>query len=169
MRGRVRRGFLKSYILKLLGEGEKSGYDLMQTISQETGFWIPSAGSMYPLLQSLEEAGLIGFRTEDRRKIYFLTDKGKLALSEVSEAREQMRRSLEQTSQVFEKVFGADRFEDHRHHRHLGDHVPEEIRRRFALLHRAFDENRQLDADTDTRQKIVHLLDQVLALLDRSV
>jgi DNA-binding PadR family transcriptional regulator len=169
MRGRVRRGFLKSYILKLLGEGEKSGYDLMQTISQETGFWRPSAGSMYPLLQSLEEAGLVGFRTEDRRKTYFLTDKGKLAMSEVSEAREQMRRSIEQSSQVFEKVFGAEKF-GHHHHRHrLGDHVPEDIRRRLAVLHRALDENPTLDADTNTRQGIVNLLDQMLALLGKGV
>ena len=155
MRGRVRRGFLKSYILKLLGEGERSGYDLMQTIREETGFWRPSAGSMYPLLQSLEEAGLIDFRTEDRKKVYFLTDKGKRALNEVSEAREQMRRSIEQSSQVFEKVFGAETFEGHRHHHHLGDHVPEDIRRRFVSLHRALHENRVLDADTDTREKIV--------------
>lgn len=167
MRGRVRRGFLKSYILKLLGEGEKSGYDLMQIISQETGFWKPSAGSMYPLLQSLEEAKLIDFRTEDRKKMYFLTDKGRLALAEVTQAREQMRRSIDQSSQVFEKVFGAESIEGYRHHHHLGDHVPRDIRERFAALHRALHESRQLSADADARQKIVSLFDQVLALLNR--
>lgn len=165
MRGKVRRGFLKSYILKLLGEGEKSGYDLMQTISQETGFWKPSAGSTYPLLQSLEEAKLIDFRTEDRKKVYFLTDEGRLALDEVTEAREQMRRSMDQSSQVFEKVFGAESLDGaHRHHR-LGDHVPCEIRKRFGELHRAL--HRTKDLDDSVQEGILSLLDQVIALLDR--
>lgn len=163
MRGRVRRGFLKSYILKLLSEGEKSGYDLIQTISQETGFWKPSAGSMYPLLQSLEEAKLIDFRTEDRRKVYYLTDRGRLALDEVTDAREQMRRSIDQSSQVFERVFGPDSLDSVRGSHRLGDHVPRDIRKRFYELHRTLHQVKTIDSQV--QQDVASLLDQIIALL----
>lgn len=160
MRGKVRRGFLKSYILKLLSEGEKSGYDLMQTISSETGFWRPSSGSIYPLLQSLQETGLIDYRTEERKKIFFLTERGRLASDQVTEAREQMRRSLEQSSHVFERVFGTEGPE--RSH-HLGDRVSQEVRSRFVHLHRALHAVNELDADTE--HKVTSLMDQIIKLL----
>lgn len=160
MRGRVRRGFLKSYILKLLSEGERSGYDLMQTISSETGFWRPSSGSIYPLLQSLQETGLIDYRTEDRKKMFFLTEKGRLASDQVTEAREQMRRSLEQSAQVFERVFGPEGSEEGPH---LGDRVPREIRSRFGRIHCALHATNELDADTAHR--VATLMDQIIELL----
>lgn len=164
MRGRAKRGFLKAYILKLLSEGEKSGYDLIQTISKETGFWKPSAGSMYPLLQSLEELKLIDFRTEDRRKVYRLTDKGRHALNEVAEAREQMRRSIERSSQVFEKVFGTDALQGLRGHHGLGEHAPRDVRKRFGKLHRTLHNAKELDERV--WQEVVSLLDRVIELLE---
>ena len=72
----VPRGFLKSYILKLLRACPKHGYDILKTIESETG-WRPSSGGIYPLLHELEKQGLIIKFKEGRRKYYKLTKEGK--------------------------------------------------------------------------------------------
>ena len=58
---RVRRGDVRAAILDLLGEGQPwNGYQLIQEIGARTqGVWRPSAGSVYPALQQLEDEGLI--------------------------------------------------------------------------------------------------------------
>jgi len=138
----------------------------MQTINEETGFWKPSCGSIYPHLQSLVEAGLIDFRTEDRKKVYYLTEKGRQAWSEVAEARDQMAQAITRWSQVYERVFGADdpvRPHDHPHR--LGRHVPEKVRERFAALHHALRVSSQIDEEVE--QKLTSLLDQAIELLKK--
>jgi DNA-binding PadR family transcriptional regulator len=84
---RVRRGDVRAAILDLLAEGEHegqhegqpwNGYQLIQEIGERTqGVWRPSAGSVYPALQQLEDEGLIRAEAgEDRRRNYTLTDEG---------------------------------------------------------------------------------------------
>ncbi len=106
MRRQMRRGFLKLYTLKLLFEGEKTGYGLMKTIEEETGFWKPSAGSIYPLLKSLEEADLAEHREEDDKKLYSLTEKGRKAFEEAEGARAEIRESINRSREVFARIFG---------------------------------------------------------------
>jgi DNA-binding PadR family transcriptional regulator len=79
---RVRRGDVRSAILDLLAEGDQAwnGYQFIQTIAERTdGVWRPSAGSVYPALQQLEDEGLIETATgqDDRRRMYTLTDAGR--------------------------------------------------------------------------------------------
>jgi len=81
---RVRRGDVRAAILDLLAEGEHdgqawNGYQLIQEIGERTqGVWTPSAGSVYPALQQLEDEGLIRAEAgEDRRRNYTLTDEGR--------------------------------------------------------------------------------------------
>ncbi len=76
---RVRRGDVRAAILDLLAEGQPwNGYQIIQEIGARTdGVWRPSAGSVYPALQQLEDEGLV--RTEagdDRRRMYTLTEQG---------------------------------------------------------------------------------------------
>jgi DNA-binding PadR family transcriptional regulator len=76
---RVRRGDVRAAILDLLAEGQPwNGYQLIQEIGARTqGVWRPSAGSVYPALQQLEDEGLISAQAgEDRRRMYTLTDEG---------------------------------------------------------------------------------------------
>ena len=57
-----------------------NGYQLIQEIGERTqGVWRPSAGSVYPALQQLEDEGLITAAAagEDRRRNYTLTDEGR--------------------------------------------------------------------------------------------
>ncbi|HTX27124.1 MAG TPA: PadR family transcriptional regulator [Streptosporangiaceae bacterium] len=77
---RVRRGDVRAAILDLLAEGQAwNGYQLIQEIGTRTqGVWRPSAGSVYPALQQLEDEGLISAEAgEDRRRNYTLTDEGR--------------------------------------------------------------------------------------------
>ncbi len=77
---RVRRGDVRAAILDLLGEGQPwNGYQIIQEIGARTqGVWRPSAGSVYPALQQLEDEALIKAEAagEDRRRMYTLTEEG---------------------------------------------------------------------------------------------
>ena len=77
---RVRRGDVRAAILDLLGEGQPwNGYQIIQEIAARTdGVWRPSAGSVYPALQQLEDEGLIAAQAgDDRRRSFTLTDQGR--------------------------------------------------------------------------------------------
>src|SRR5580693_8786022 len=76
---RVRKGDVRAAILDLLAEGGQwNGYQLIQEIAGRTsGVWRPSAGSVYPALQQLEDEGLIAPEGEGRRRMYALTDAGR--------------------------------------------------------------------------------------------
>src|SRR3984893_6956104 len=76
---RVRRGGGRGAILDLLSEDQSwNGYQIIQEIGERTqGVWRPSAGSVYPALQQLEDEGLIAAAGEDRRRNYMLTDEGR--------------------------------------------------------------------------------------------
>ena len=83
---RVRRGDVRAAILDLLAEGEPwNGYQIIQEIGARTqGVWRPSAGSVYPALQQLEDEALIRAEAsgEDRRRMYTLTDEGRAYVEE---------------------------------------------------------------------------------------
>jgi DNA-binding PadR family transcriptional regulator len=76
---RARRGDVRAAILDLLADGQpRNGYQLIQEIAERTsGVWRPSAGSVYPALQQLEDEGLITPEGEGRRRLYALTDEGR--------------------------------------------------------------------------------------------
>jgi DNA-binding PadR family transcriptional regulator len=76
---RARRGDVRAAILDLLAEGGSwNGYQIIQEIAGRTdGVWRPSAGSVYPALQQLEDEGLISPEGEGRRRMYSLTDEGR--------------------------------------------------------------------------------------------
>jgi DNA-binding PadR family transcriptional regulator len=53
------------------------GYEMMQELESRTGgVWRPSAGSIYPTLQMLEDEGLVRSEEIGDRRRYSLTDAG---------------------------------------------------------------------------------------------
>jgi DNA-binding PadR family transcriptional regulator len=78
---RARKGDVRGAILDLFAEEDGrawNGYQLIQEIPARTdGAWRPSAGSVYPALQLLEDEGLITPQGTGRRRVYTLTDKGR--------------------------------------------------------------------------------------------
>ena len=77
-RHRVRRGDVRSAILALLDDRPMHGYEIITELEERTGGrWRPSAGSIYPTLQLLEDEGLVTAEEVDGRKVYSLTEAGK--------------------------------------------------------------------------------------------
>jgi DNA-binding PadR family transcriptional regulator len=75
---RVRRGNVRVAILALLLERPMHGYEMMQELESRTGgVWRPSAGSIYPTLQMLEDEGLVKSEEVGDRRRYSLTDSGR--------------------------------------------------------------------------------------------
>ena len=72
-----RGGDVRAAALLLLSEQPQHGYQLIQEIGERSdGAWKPSPGSIYPVLQQLEDEGLISFERVDGRKTATLTDEG---------------------------------------------------------------------------------------------
>ena len=74
-------GQLRLYLLALLEDGPRHGYELITALSDRFGgTYRPSAGTVYPRLARLEEEGLV-VRTDDGRKSsYTLTAAGRAEL-----------------------------------------------------------------------------------------
>ncbi|GAA2076909.1 PadR family transcriptional regulator [Microbacterium hatanonis] len=71
-------GDLRLYLLSLLDESPRHGYDLMQALSDRTGgTYTPSAGTIYPRLAKLEEEGLVTKTVDGRKTVYEITDAGR--------------------------------------------------------------------------------------------
>jgi DNA-binding PadR family transcriptional regulator len=85
-RHRVRRGDVRSAILALLDDRPMHGYEMIQELEERTGGrWRPSAGSIYPTLQLLEDEGLVTAEEVEGRKVFSLTDSGKEAVPDRTE------------------------------------------------------------------------------------
>jgi DNA-binding PadR family transcriptional regulator len=82
MRGGGRgRGEMKYEILAVLTEGARHGYDIMLEIESKTGMR-PSAGSIYPALQMLEDGDFIKGEERDGKRVFTITDKGRELLAQ---------------------------------------------------------------------------------------
>lgn len=76
----VRRGDIRPLILVMLREQPMHGYQLIQELeARSSGRWRPSAGSIYPTLQLLEDEGLVRGEELDGRRTYTLTEAGRTA------------------------------------------------------------------------------------------
>ena len=77
---RARRGNVRAAILALLGERPMHGYEMIQELEERTGGqWRPSAGSIYPTLQLLEDEGLVSSEQVNGKRVFSLTDAGRKA------------------------------------------------------------------------------------------
>lgn len=106
------RGFLALYILHSLSQSPKSGYDLLREIEEKTGgAWVPSKGTLYPLLKHLEEEGLIHvLETEKRSKqVYELTGSGEEALQAHRRHRHVSREKVMQMKNLLVEIFGDEK------------------------------------------------------------
>ena len=118
---RARRGDVRAAILALLSERPMHGYEMIKELEERTaGAWVPSAGSIYPTLQLLEDEGLVtGDETEGKRR-FTLTGAGSTAAAEREGANPwdevttgadpellRLKRSLVGLNHAIEQVFHA--------------------------------------------------------------
>jgi len=96
-RGRMfEKGDFKYVILGILKEKPSHGYEIIRALEDRYyGFYSPSAGSVYPTLQMLEDLGYVKSSEQDGKKIYTITDEGLKFLDEceptVDKLKEHMR------------------------------------------------------------------------------
>ena len=94
--GRFGRGDLRLVILEMLENHPSYGYEIMRALEQRFhGFYTPSAGTIYPTLQWLQDLGYVTVAEQEGRKNYTITEEGRrfLAAGEprVDEIWERMR------------------------------------------------------------------------------
>ena len=76
-------GRLRLYLLKLLAEGPKHGYELIRLLANRfLGLYAPSAGTIYPRLARLEAEGLVSHAAAGGRKVYEITEAGRAELAQ---------------------------------------------------------------------------------------
>lgn len=76
------RGDIKFLILEVLAEGPRHGYDIIAALEEKSGGrYRPSAGSVYPTLQLLEEGGYITGQAVDAKRVFTITDAGRELLA----------------------------------------------------------------------------------------
>ena len=80
------RGALRLAMLSVIKDRPRHGYDVIKGIEEKFhGFYMPSAGSVYPILQLLEDQQFIIAKQEDGRKVYGITAAGGKELEENKE------------------------------------------------------------------------------------
>ncbi len=94
-----RHGRLRLYLLKLLDESPRHGYEVIRLLQDRfMGVYAPSPGTIYPRLARLEEDGLVTHEEVDGKKVYSITDKGreeiKSRLGDLADLEDELTESL---------------------------------------------------------------------------
>jgi DNA-binding PadR family transcriptional regulator len=77
------RGGVKYALLELLAKEPMHGYQMMKALEEQSGgLYMPSAGSIYPTLQMLEDRSLIEPAESEGKKAYRITEEGLAFLRE---------------------------------------------------------------------------------------
>ncbi|MFI8960874.1 helix-turn-helix transcriptional regulator [Streptomyces sp. NPDC053493] len=106
-------GRLRLYLLKLLDEAPRHGYEVIRLLEERfQGLYAPSAGTVYPRLAKLEAEGLVTHATEGGRKVYSITDAGRAELAgrggELADLEVEIRESVsELAAEIRDDVRGA--------------------------------------------------------------
>ncbi|MFI0373093.1 helix-turn-helix transcriptional regulator [Actinomadura sp. 1N219] len=88
-------GRLRLYLLKLLEESPRHGYEVIRLLQDRfLGVYSPSPGTIYPRLARLESEGLVTHEVVKGKKVYSLTDKG----------REELERRMDELAELEEEI-----------------------------------------------------------------
>jgi DNA-binding PadR family transcriptional regulator len=97
-------GQLRLYLLSVLDEGPRHGYEVIQDLEHRfQGLYSPSAGTVYPRLAKLEEEGLVERTDEGRKSTYRITDAGRAEVraraADVQDLRTDLEHSVRQLAE----------------------------------------------------------------------
>ncbi|MDG6909498.1 MAG: helix-turn-helix transcriptional regulator [Nitrososphaerota archaeon] len=79
LREKVQKENLWFFILILLSQEERYGFELRRLINERFGFWSGTV-TAYRVLYDLERARLVKAEMKDRRKYYRITEEGRAEL-----------------------------------------------------------------------------------------
>src|SRR5260221_5706816 len=90
-----RHGRLRLYLLRLLDEEPRHGYEVIRLLRDRfMGVYAPSPGTIYPRLARLEEEGLVTHDEENGRKVYRITEAGREELRSRGDELQELEQEL---------------------------------------------------------------------------
>jgi DNA-binding PadR family transcriptional regulator len=97
----AQKGYIRMGVLILLSKKPSHGYELMKEINSRTkGFWQPTPGGIYPILNDLEASGYVKgqWQTQKKRrqKVYSITPQGNAIL----------KRAIVKQAEIFNTISG---------------------------------------------------------------
>jgi DNA-binding PadR family transcriptional regulator len=137
-----RHGSLRLYLLRLLDEEPRHGYEVIRLLRDRfMGVYSPSPGTIYPRLARLEEEGLVTHDEVDGRKVYRITEAGREELRSRSDELDELEEEL--SASVSDIV------------REVREDVRQTVRSLREELTAAARESRRMgrDADADAREQ----------------
>lgn len=100
-----KKGNLQFIIFQMLEEESRHGYQIIKDLEERfKGFYSPSPGSVYPILQMLQDRDFVSISKEGNKKIYTITDEGKTFLKENVDQDEFTKRLEQFKSADFEQM-----------------------------------------------------------------
>ncbi|MGH3243951.1 MAG: PadR family transcriptional regulator [Spirillospora sp.] len=102
-------GRLRLYLLKLLEESPRHGYEVIRLLQDRfLGVYSPSPGTIYPRLARLESEGLVTHEVIKGKKVYSLTDKGREELERRMDELAELEEELSASAQEFARGVQED-------------------------------------------------------------
>ena len=112
------RGWLRPAILKLLQEKPMNGMELINRFGEAShGWWKPSPGSIYPLLENLESEGLTKKRGDGR---YEVTKRFASEFGPIGQV-DEMLTNMEGTVSYFEDMAKSDKAKFSTYRKRIGN------------------------------------------------
>jgi DNA-binding PadR family transcriptional regulator len=138
------RGDLRYMVLALLEERPMHGYEVMQAMQKEAcGWYTPSAGSVYPVLQLLQDQGFVTSEERDGKRVYSITDEGRAFLDE----------NRERVDDVFDRISAFTR-------RFTGPEMRDVTRSFVRFAQVSFEEAVKTSGDADAMDKLRDILER---------
>ncbi|MQY03381.1 PadR family transcriptional regulator [Actinomadura macrotermitis] len=102
-------GRLRLYLLKLLEESPRHGYEVIRLLQDRfLGVYSPSPGTIYPRLARLEAEGLVSHEVVRGKKVYTLTDKGRAELERRMDELAELEEEISASAQEFAREVQQD-------------------------------------------------------------
>lgn len=102
-------GRLRLYLLKLLEEAPRHGYEVIRLLQDRfLGVYSPSPGTIYPRLARLEEEGLVTHEVIKGKKVYTITDKGRAELERRLDELAELEDEISASAQEFAREVQED-------------------------------------------------------------
>lgn len=146
-RGRRRvfdRGDLRYMVLALLEERPMHGYEVMQALEKEAcGWYTSSPGSVYPVLQLLEDQEYVTSEERDGKRVYSITAAGRAFLDE----------NRDRVEDVMDRVESFTR-------RFTGPEMRDVTRSFVKFAQVSFEEAVRKSGDTEAMERLREILDR---------
>ncbi len=110
----TQKGYIRIAVLILLRKKPHHGYEIMKEVRERTlGFWKPTAGGVYPILQNLEKLGYVEgewyVQKNRKRKTYKITEAGSAVLERALTKESQLAASMNDLFKEYMKdVLGVE-------------------------------------------------------------